>query len=382
MTEQSSTDHLITAIDNKDVEGVKQALLDGADVNRRSMTSSDPVWQHSILRKDYATGEDQAIYNKMWEMIVPMAKNVAVADEISSHRGLSSRIFNLHNTEAASLVVMAAIKETKGNVPVNLPEMFSLCGDAKDPYHPAREGLKRNTVAAHDQVSDRLSNPTTPFEKAAAEALSATGKKYWLEPLSFPDLADLPVPTQQCIDAIEQISRAGHEAGELMGPYFTQGEARPMPEGVRSAFRMALDEAREANNEINQLRDQGRLGIKRPRPHSDLAAHLDNARKGVVIDTEAQVSPTAGKEPPDTSFRRLREELTAEVPSSPGTPTPLFSIPEKVRRQMRIAGDGATVPPLPAPFKITDVSASSPKPEVPGQGLPAPRPPRSGPPIK
>jgi hypothetical protein len=236
MPKNSATDQLITAILNKDVHGVKQALLDGADVNRGwNEVHSVPVWLYSICIKDhiwsttYATwpyskehaAEDRAAYGKIFDMIISKAKNVSSPDEFHSSRGLStSRIFRLSNTEAASSIVMAAIKETNGNVPINLSEMFSVNGDAKDPYHPTRKHLKQQIMKTHNRVSECLLKPTTPFDKGAAASLSDAGKAYWLEPLAFPDLADLPMSTQQFIDACDQRSRGARTA---------PASSRPLP---------------------------------------------------------------------------------------------------------------------------------------------------------
>jgi hypothetical protein len=322
MSENTATDRLLKAFYRRDVGGVNQALLDGADVNRReSEKDPDPIWFSLIKLVDYRWpdfgrlsngAEERATISQMWDMIIPRVAKAAAPYRYGSCIGLSQEIVALRNTEVASSIVMTAINETNGDITFNLPELFSTEGNPTDPYHPARQLVKDQIHRTHDRVLARLSNPNAPFEVKTTASLSGAGKAYWLESLSF-DLADLPVPSQQFCDAVDQMVGARKEAEDLRAPY----RGQEMPVGVRSAFDMALQESREARREVEQLRLEGRTGwVRVPR-----GSNLSGATKGGSTAPMQGISTLMpGSVVPPSDQPELPHSLRIPDASRPQTP--------------------------------------------------------------
>lgn len=273
--ELSATDHLVRAIFDKNLALAKQALLDGADVNRiKPASSKKPLWMDHIYLHDYDEKNREA-FNSIWQLIIPKVKGVTDPDPYSSDKPIFYQAFYLRNTNAAALILLAAIIESGGDAKIDLGRILMGYGDATDPYHRARQEAKDKIVAAHELVRQRLQNPQTDFEMKALEALKSQNQAYWREPLKFPDLADLPMPSQEYINGIKALGDAVKEIGAQMQPLFARGRLTsssgmsPLDPSKREALRLSFQDAKEARQHIDHLHQKGRAGFIKPRGHGN-----------------------------------------------------------------------------------------------------------------
>ena len=262
--EYFSTQSLFQAIIRHDVTGVKTALAHNADVNVTLEGSSLPLWLDSLRTLDQVAGRDIA-YNHIAELIVPRATNVIAPSRYNSCTAFSDDTFSLRNHEAASLVLLAAAKESQGFIVINLPELFTSLGNAHDLCSPIRKQRKEKIIAIHHRASERLANPVTDFEKECAKALIGN-RDYWLKPLAFPDLADLPLPNQAYLDTLHELQRRIRVVHALEEPFIKE-EAAPMPDNVREAIDHNRQGIKEKAREIYKMDERGQAGsLRRPKP--------------------------------------------------------------------------------------------------------------------
>lgn len=194
---------LIQAFAARKITAVQKAIDDGADVNARTGAFvSHPIWFDQMLCCDWDAYR-APVYNAMWEIVVPHAQVMAV--DMKVQQPYFTRAFFLTNPEAVSLVMLGAIRETKGKAKLDLKSIFSSIGDGCDPHNAFRVTARDTILASHRRTRARLAEPKTPFERAAATALvTDEAKAYWLKPITVPPLEKLPMPV-----AISQKSGSG-----------------------------------------------------------------------------------------------------------------------------------------------------------------------------
>src|SRR5262249_17950866 len=105
--DDSPAERLSKAIDNRDMEGITQALEAGATFNDPSPSApSMPLWLECFA--GYGRYPEHQL---VWEFIMPEVKNLSKACDYGSYVGLSGVTLGAGTVEAASTVALATIKE-------------------------------------------------------------------------------------------------------------------------------------------------------------------------------------------------------------------------------------------------------------------------------